>query len=79
MKVINERTAQIKVKRSYDKANQWAKATVTECKTIYLVTIQILGYSLPSVLEWKISKNAAANMFEAAMKIAGKAYINGNL
>ena len=79
MQVINERTAQIKVKRSYDKANQWARATVTECKTIYLVTIQILGYSLPSVLEWKISKKEAANMLEAAMKIAEKAYINGNL
>ena len=79
MQVINERTAQIKVKRSYDKASQWAKATVTECKTIYLVTIQIMGYSLPSVLEWKISKKEAANMLEAAMKIAEKAYINGNL
>lgn len=79
MKVMNERTAQIKVKRSYDNANQWAKATVTECKTIYLVTIQILGDSLPSVLEWKISKKEAANMLEAAMKIAEKAYMNGNL
>ena len=79
MKVINERTAQIKVKRSYDTANQWAKATVTECKTIYLVTIQILGYSLPSVLEWKISKKEAANMLEATMKIAENAYISGNL
>ena len=79
MQVINERTAQIKVKRSYDKANQWAKVIVTECKTIYLVSIQILGYSLPSVLEWKISKKEAANMLEAAMKIAEKAYINGNL
>ena len=79
MKIMNERTAQIKVKRSYDKANQWAKATVTECKTIYLVTIQILGYSLPSVLEWKISKKEAPNMLVAAMKIAERAYINGNL
>ena len=79
MKVMNERTAQIKVKRSYDEANNWAKVIVTECKTIYLVTIQIIGYSLPSVLGWKISKKEAANMLVAAMKIAEKAYISGNL
>lgn len=56
MKILNERSAQMKFARSYDKSNQWGKATVTECKTLYLVTIQIFGYSLPSVLDWKISK-----------------------
>ena len=79
MKVMNERTAQIKVKRSYDEANNWAKVTVTECKTIYLVTIQIIGYSMPSVLDWKISKKEAANMLDAVTRIAKKAYNNGNL
>ena len=79
MKVLNERTAQMKFNRSFDKSSQWGKATVTECETIYLVTIQIFGYSLPSVLDWKISKKDAANMLDAAMKIAKEAYIRGNI
>ena len=79
MKVLNERSAQIKFNRSFDKANQWGKATVTESATNYYVTIHIFGYALPSVLEWKISKKEAANMLVAAMKIAEKAYISGNL
>ena len=62
MKVLNERSAQIKFNRSFDKANQWGKATVTESVTNYYVTIHIFGYALPSVLDWKISKKEAANM-----------------
>jgi hypothetical protein len=79
MEILNERNAQMKFARSYDKSNNWGKATVTECKTIYLVTIRIFGYSLPSVLNWKISKKEAANMLDAVMRIAQKAYKTGNL
>lgn len=79
MKVLNERTAQIKVARSYDKTNNWAKAYVTESVTNYYVTIQILGYACPSVLDWKISKKEAANMSDAVMQISKRAYILGNL
>ena len=79
MKVLNERSAQIKFNRSFDKANQWGKATVTESVTNYYVTIHIFGYALPSVLDWKISKKEAANMLDAVTRIAKRAYNNGNL
>ena len=79
MKVLKSTSIQMKVKRSYDFTNQWAKVIVTECKTIYLVTIIIIGYELPSVAEWRISKKDAKDAFEAANIIAYKAYLRGEL
>ena len=79
MKVLKSTSLQMKVKRSYDSASQWAKVIVTECKTIYLVSIIVIGYALPSVIEWRISKKDAKDAFEAANIIAYKAYLRGEL
>ena len=79
MKVLNERSAQLKFNRSFDKINQWGKATVIESATNYYVTIHILGYECPSVLDWKISKKEAANMLDAVSRIAKMAYTKGTL
>ena len=43
MKVIKEHEFTQKVNRTYDKSNNIAKIYVTECATLYLVTIQLLG------------------------------------
>ena len=69
----------MKVKRSHDLANQWAKVIITECKTIYLVTVIVIGYELPSVAEWRISKKDAKDAIEAANIVAYKAYLRGEL
>ena len=79
MKVLKLTSIQMKVKRSYDLSYQWAKVNVTECKTIYLVSIIVIGYELPSVAEWRISKKDAKDAFEAANIIAYKAYLRGEL
>lgn len=79
MKVLKSTSLQMKVKRSHDFANQWAKVIVTECKTIYLVTVIVIGYELPSVAEWRISKKDAKDAFEAANIVAYKAYLRGEL
>ena len=79
MKVLKSTSLQMKVKRSHDFANQWAKVIVTECKTIYLVSIIVIGYALPSVIEWRISKKDAKDAFEAANIVAYKAYLRGEL
>ena len=79
MKVLKSTSLQMKVKRSYDFANQWAKIIVTECKTIYLITIIVVGYALPSVIEWRICKKDAKDAFEAANIVAYKAYLRGEL
>lgn len=79
MKVLNSTSLQMKVKRSYDLAYQWAKVIVTECKTIYLVTVIVIGYELPSVAEWRISKKDAKDAFEAVDIVAYKAYLRGEL
>ena len=79
MKVLKSTSIQMKVRRSYDFANQWAKVIVTECKTIYLVTIIVIGYELPSVADWRISKKDAKDAIEAANIIAYKAYLRGDL
>ena len=79
MKVLKSTSIQMKVKRSFDLSYQWAKVNVTECKTIYLVSIIVIGYELPSVAEWRISKKDAKDAFEAANIIAYKAYLRGEL
>ena len=79
MKVLKSTSIQMKVKRSYDFTNQWAKVIVTECKTIYIVTIIVIGYALPAVAEWRISKKDAKDAIEAANIIAYKAYLRGEL
>ena len=79
MKVLKSTSLQMKVKRSFDLSYQWAKVNVKECKTIYLVSIIVIGYELPSVAEWRISKKDAKDAFEAANIIAYKAYLRGEL
>lgn len=79
MKPQKEFTFHFRAPRSYDKASQWAQAIVTECKTMYLVTIQVLGYACPSVLEWRISKKDATTAIGALNEIAAEAYRRGNL
>ena len=79
MQVLKSTSLQMLVKRSYDFTNDWAKVIVTECKTIYLITIIVIGYELPAVIEWRISKKDAKDAFEAANIVAYKAYLRGEL
>ena len=79
MKVIKEHENTQKVNRTYDKSNNSAKIYVTECATLYLVTIQLLGYACPSVYEWKAYKKEAKTMDEAVRTIIAEAIKKGNI
>ena len=79
MKVIKEHEFTQKVNRTYDKDNNIAKIYVTECVTLYLVTIQLLGYACPSVYEWKAYKKEAKTMDEAVRTIIVEAIKKGNI
>ena len=79
MKVIKEQEFTQEVNRTYDKCNNIAKIYVTECATLYLVTIQLLGYACPSVYEWKAYNKAAKTMAEAVRAIIAEATKNGNI
>ena len=79
MKVIKEHEFTQKVNRTYDKDNNIAKIYVAECVTLYLVTIQLLGYACPSVYEWKAYKKEAKTMDEAVRTIIVEAIKKGNI
>ena len=79
MKVIKEQEFTQVVNRTYDKGNNIAKIYVTECATLYLVTIQLLGYACPSVYEWKAYKKDAKTMDEAVRMIIAEAIKKGNI
>ena len=79
MKVIKEHEFTQKVNRTYDKGNNIAKIYVTECATLYLVTIQLLGYACPSVCEWKAYKKEAKTIDEAVRAIIAEAIKKGNI
>ena len=79
MKVIKEHEFTQKVNRTYDKSNNIAKIYVTEYATLYLVTIQLLGYACPSVYEWKAYKKDAKTMDEAVRMIIAEAIKKGNI
>ena len=79
MKVIKEYEFTQEVNRTYDKGNNIAKIYVTECATLYLVTIQLLGYACPSVYEWKAYKKEAKTMDEAVRAIIDEAIKRGNI
>ena len=79
MKVIKEQEFTQEVNRTYDKSNNIAKIYVTECATLYLVTIQLLGYACPSVYEWKAYKKEAKTMQEAVRMIISEAIKKGNI
>ena len=79
MKVIKEHEFKQKVNRTYDKGNNIAKIYVAECVTLYLVTIQLLGYACPSVYEWKAYKKEAKTMDEAVRTIIAEAIKKGNI
>ena len=79
MKVIKEHEFTQVVNRTYDKGNNIAKIYVTECATLYLVTIQLLGDACPSVYEWKVYKKDAKTMDEAVRVIIAEAIKKGNI
>ena len=79
MKVIKEQKFTQEVNRTYDKGNNIAKIYITECATLYLVTIQLLGYACPSVYEWKAYKKEAKTMDEAVRTIIAEAIKRGNI
>ena len=79
MKVIKEQELTQVVNRTYDKGNNIAKIYVTECATLYLVTIQLLGYACPSVYEWKAYKKEAKTIDEAVRTIIAEAVKKGNI
>ena len=79
MKVIKEHEFTQEVNRTYDKGNNIAKIYVTECATLYLVTIQLLGYACPSVQDWKVYKKEAKTMDEAVRTIIAEPIKKGNI
>ena len=79
MKVIKEQEFTQVVNRTYDKGYNIAKIYVTEYATLYLVTIQLLGYACPSVYEWKAYKKEAKPMDEAVRAIIAEAIKKGNI
>ena len=79
MKVIKEHEFTQEVNRTYDKDNNIAKIYVTECATLYLVTIKLLGYACPSVYEWKAYKKDAKTMYDALRMIVAEAIKKGNI
>ena len=79
MKVIKEHEFTQEVDRTYDKGNNIAKIYVTEYATLYLVTIQLLGYACPSVYEWKAYKKEAKTMDEAVRTIIAEAIKRGSI
>ena len=79
MKVIKEQEFTQVVNRTYDKGNNIAKIYVTEYATLYLVTIQLLGYACPSVYEWKAYKKEAKTIDEAVRAIIAEAIKKGNI
>ena len=79
MKLIKEQEFTQEVDRTYDKGNNIAKIYVTEYATLYLVTIQLVGYACPSVYEWKAYKKEAKTMDEAVRTIIAEAIKKGNI
>ena len=79
MKVIKEHEFTQEVDRTYDKGNNIAKIYVTEYATLYLVTVQLLGYACPSVYEWKAYKKKAKTIDEAVRTIIAEAIKKGNI
>lgn len=79
MKTIAERTAMLRIKRSYDKEHTMARFFVTESATNYYVTIKICAYACPSTQDWKVSKKQANNMLHACKIIEQEAYERGNI
>lgn len=79
MKVIKETEFCTIVERSYDKNNKMAMAYVTESATNFYVTIKVIGYAMPSVHKWKVSKKDAEDDHQAALLIAKEAFRRGNL
>ena len=79
MKAIKEYEFTQEVNRTYDKGNNIAKIYVTECATLYLVTIQLFGYAYPFVYEWKAYKKEVKTMEEAVRKIIAEAIKKGNI
>ena len=79
MKIIKESEFTQEVNRTYDKGYNIAKIYVKECATLYLVTIQLVGYACPSVYEWKVYKKEAKTMDEAVRMIIAEATKKGNI
>lgn len=80
MKILGEtRETFYNVERSYDRRNNIVTAYVTESATNWYVTLKVLGYACPSVLEWKVSKREAKSAREAAEQILMEAKIKGNI
>ncbi len=79
MKYVTTYTFVKKVPRSYDKSNKFAKVIVEEYKTVYSVSVQIIGYACPSVLDFRVSKKKTTNPYVAALGVVMGAYSNGNI
>lgn len=79
MKYVTTHTFVKKVPRSYDKSNQFAKIIVEEYKTVYSVSVQIVGYACPSVLDFRVSKKKTNNPYIAALGVVMGAYTIGNI
>lgn len=69
------------VPRSFDKSSHWAEIDVDEYATFFSVTIHLISYACPSVVEWKVPKDSINrnDPYMVAQCIIRKAYIRGNI
>lgn len=79
MQLVNTYFFQSQFSRTYDRLHRLADVTVEEYKTIFIVTIQFVGYASPSVLNWRVSKKVTKNHHYAAAIVADAARIKGNI
>ena len=79
MTLVNTYFFQSQFSRTYDRLHRLADVTVEEYKTIFVVTIQFVGYATPSVLNWRVSKKITKNHHYAAAHVADLARIKGNI
>ena len=81
MKHITTHTFLCSVPRSFDKSSRWAEIDVDEYATFFSVTIQLINYSCPSVLEWQVPKDAINrnDPYFVAKCIIRKAFKRGNI
>lgn len=79
MILVNTYFFQSQFSRTFDRLHRLANVTVEEYKTVFLVTIQFVGYECPSVLDWRVSKRITKNPHFAAAHVADEARLKGNI
>lgn len=79
MKYVNTHNYFTKVKRTKNKKNNLATIVVDEYKTIWFVSLYIIGERCPKTLDWKYSKKEYKTFKEVVKAHLKEAYDNGNI